>query len=93
MMKSDTLIIVSEDNHGDICWATSWDNALEWLLDNEDGCSWLDEGVEIYADDDSWQTVGEAFGDNWADEVRSMTMERFNEVFDGAFYAREERLV
>lgn len=93
MMNSNTLIIVSEDNHGDICWATSWDNALKWLLDDEDGCGWLDEGVEIYADDDSLRSIGEVFGDNWADKVRSMTMEQFNEVFDCTFYAREERLV
>ena len=94
MMKSDSLIIVSEDNHGDICWATSWDKAIEWLLDNEDGCGWLDDDVEIYVNG-SWQTIREHFGlgANWVDEVRSMTMERFNEVFDGVFYAREERLV
>lgn len=93
MMKSDTLIIVSEENHGDICWATSWDKAIEHLLNNEDGGAWVDETVEICADDSSWQPIDEVFGDNWADEVRAMTMDQFNTVFDGVFYAREERLV
>lgn len=84
-----TIFVFSEENHGEVCYASTFDKGVEWLIEK----SWIDADLGVYISRKGWSSLYELFGDLWADEVRSMSMERFNEFFDGCYHVKTRELV
>ena len=84
-----TIFVFSEENHGEICYASTFDKGVEWLMKE----NWIDENSEVYISKKGWTALHDIFGDLWADEIRFMSMERFKDFFDGCFYVKERELV
>jgi hypothetical protein len=84
-MKGDfkmKVVQVIEENHGDICIAATVQDAIDYLLRE----GWIDEHTDVWDGcDQCWVFVIGYFGDNWKDQISSMGLEEFNEVFEGGF--------
>lgn len=77
------IIVVTEENHGEILSAVDFENTIRGLTI----CQWLSESTEIYDfEEDAYRTVGEIYGENWKKIILSRGMEQFNEDFEGIFY-------
>ena len=77
------VIVVIEENHGEILSAVDFENTIRGL----NTCQWLDEYTEIYDfEEHKNKTVGEIYGENWKEVILSRGMEQFNEDFEGIFY-------
>lgn len=88
--KGDTIFVVIEENHGYIAFAHDYDSAVNFLLEEH----WIDEDIDVYCEEKGqFIPIKEVFGELWADEVRFMSRERFNDFFDDSFYIRVEKLV
>ena len=82
-----TVILIEEDNHGQIGVANNYYNAVKWLI----GEHWLDDTTEVWVDCDEddchWRTLSEQFGEGWADMMTDQwDINDFNSYFDGSFY-------
>ena len=87
------VILVSEDNHGQIAIAKDYGCAVRFLLDE----GWLDDGIYL-SDPESEngcdRPIAEILGDEWDFRVRTeFDMDEFNEIFDGIFYLTEEEVI
>lgn len=88
--KNDAIFIVSECNHGEITYAHDYDSAINFLLEEH----WIDEDTDVYCEENNqYDSVKEVLGELWADEIRFMSRERFNNLFDDVFYIKTEKLV
>lgn len=85
------VIIIDEDNHGDIGIALNYYHAVSWLI-NE---GWLQDSTEIWDDDKfDFQTLKEKFGEDWADTMTcEWDIDNFNEFFDGSFLLRSVEVI
>jgi len=93
-MSKQTIIIVADidyDEPIDICWASSLDHAIDRLIDR----GWITKDyVSGYSElTNSWPTLYDRYGDAWADKMRSLSLERFNQIFYRTLEAREVELV
>lgn len=77
-----TVIIIEEDNHGFIGVAETYADAIDFLKTE----SWLDEKIELYDDDDEYQTIKEDLGEDWFSKISEWSLEEFNEYFEGIFF-------
>ena len=76
------VILISEDNHGQIGVANNYYNAVKWLIDNH----WITAGDGVYINHE-WKTVVEVFGDNWADlMLNEWNIYIFNDYWEDCFY-------
>lgn len=83
------VIVVSEDNHGLIRIAKDYPSAIDYLIED----CWLDEATEVYDDAKSeWVRLDELYGKNWEEEIRHLSRESFEELFDGSFYLEDEKV-
>ena len=82
------VINIDEECHGHIGIATNIKTAIDLLIKK----SWLTWYSEVSPDGDGWKSMKDLFGDEWEKEVRSWTLDHFNDVFEGCFYLREENL-
>lgn len=88
--KNDTIFVVIEDNHGEIAYAHDYDSAINFLLEEH----WIDEDTDVYCEEKGqFIPIKEVFGEHWADEIRFMSRERFNDFFDDGFGINVEKLV
>lgn len=83
------VIVVSEDNHGFLCVAKDFQSAVDFLFKNQ----WIDDVTEVYNDAKSkWMYLDELYGENWEEEVRNLSRESFEELFDESFYFEDEEI-
>jgi hypothetical protein len=89
------IIIITEENHGDIGVATTMKAAFQFLI----GHDWLTFGFELYdKTTESWYTVRDVFMSKGLEETRenllAWALEHENdwEVWDGAFYFHEDAI-
>jgi hypothetical protein len=77
------IIFISEECHGTIGAASSFEKAKQFLLES----GWVDEGFDYYAPGaDSSIPIKDAFGENWQEEFMKME----EDDFDGQFYFYEK---
>lgn len=83
------VVTVAEENHGQIGIASTYENAVHFLVNTD----WLSELTEVYRDgfDDTCPIV-EDLGTEWLAELLGWSMEKFNEYFDGCFYLESEEV-
>lgn len=76
------VVQIYEEAHGDICIAATVQDAIYYLLN----AGWIDELTEVWdGRDQCWVSVIDYFGENWKDQISSMSLQEFNEVFEGGF--------
>ena len=76
------VIQVIEENHGDICLAATVQDAIDYLFN----MGWIDGHTDVWdGRDQCWVFVISYFGENWKDQISSMSLQEFNEVFEGGF--------
>lgn len=83
------VILVSEDNHGLLCVVKDFQSAIDFLIKE----CWIDEATEVYNDAKSeWVRLDELFGEEWEKEVRNLSRESFEELFDESIYLEDEEI-
>lgn len=83
------VILVSEDNHGLLCVVKDFQSAVDYLIKEY----WVDEATEVYNDAKSeWVRLDELFGEDWEKEVRNLSRESFEELFDESIYLEDEEI-
>lgn len=75
-----TVISISEECHGFIGLAKDFESAKDFLLRH----GWIDECLEIIGNG-GWRYIDEVLGKDWKTKVMNMTMEEFEETFEGSF--------
>ena len=87
------VILVNEDNHGQIAVAKDYESAINFLLRE----GWLDDGIYLTnLEGNNWcdYPIIEVLGDEWKFRVQTeFDMNKFNSVFDGIFYLDEVEIV
>lgn len=77
------VIVISEECHGYIGLATDYKAAIDFLVDKQ----WMEADIEIYDETvHYYRLLGEAFSDFHHYFKNEMTMEDFNNFWDGTFY-------
>lgn len=84
MERIETVIIISEENHGVIGVAIDLKSAIRWLIQTY----WIDAGTEFWVNGQE-QTVEQLFGEQWREKL----IEQNEEFFEGRFYFYEEDLI
>ena len=80
------VIIIEEDNHGQIGVASNYQNAIHFLV-NE---NWLNGLTKIYDSDfQDTKLLLDLLGEEWLTTILNWTLEQFNEFFDCYFYLNE----
>lgn len=74
------VISISEECHGFIGLAKDFESTKKFLLEH----GWIDECLEI-SKDNKWHYIDEVLGSDWRAKVMNMTMEEFEEIFEGSF--------
>ena len=77
------VILINEDNHGQIGVAYNYYKAVEWLINN----NWIDDYTEVWDDYKTYfGSLKEQLGEDWADEMLYWwDIDKFNEFWDGSF--------
>lgn len=85
------VLLINEDNHGVIGVAKDVDSVVSFLIKE----NWLHENTDICHDEGdgwTWDPIKEVCGKDWEHFLRSLTVEQFNEVWEGCFYLEEEKV-
>ena len=89
------IIVIHEENHGDIGVATTMKAAFQYLIKH----GWLTFGYDLYdKTTESWYTVRDIFMSKGLEETKenllawALENEDNWEVWDGAFYFHEDAL-
>ena len=76
-----TIILISEENHGTIGAATSYKEAIKWLIRSE----WLNSYDEFEFEDGKFESLESRFGVNWYAVAPTLP----DTFYDGLFYFHE----
>lgn len=85
------VLLIHEDNHGVIGIAKDVDSVVSFLIKE----SWLYEGTDICHDNGSgwvWEPIKEVYSKDWEHFLRFLTVEQFNEIWEGCFYLEEKEV-
>lgn len=74
------VIVIHEDNQGMIGIAKNYESAIDFLLQNQ----WLDSEFEIMDEEYNWVALKDL--DISIDDIKQMSIDKFNKIFDGCFY-------
>lgn len=86
-----TVVLIEEDNHGQIGVAKDYLSAIDFLIKE----GWLDESYEVWVDNEISLTftIVEHLGEDWQIIIRDeWDTENFNNFFDGSFYLTIENV-
>ena len=77
------VVLINEDNHGQIGVALNYYHAVTWLIGN----NWIDDYTEVWGDDrTNWCALKELLGEDWADDmVNNWDIDNFNEFWNYSF--------
>lgn len=81
------IIIITEENHGLIGVAETYTAAINYLIDD----SWITEKTELLDEYECTRTLEEM--NISLDDVRKMSISKFNEVFEGIFNLTVDNLI
>lgn len=83
------VLIVNQDMHGLIGIVRCEGNQVKWAVDYLIETKWITHLTDIWLDNSEnqgdWVTVAEAYGEDWANVIRSWTIDQFNEIWEGCF--------
>lgn len=83
------IFVVSEDLHGDLCYARTLSNAISYLIKTD----WITKDTIIWIDGIAC-SLEEKFGLlGWTEAVENMDFHTFNTLFDPEFQIRSEPLI
>lgn len=83
------VIVVSEEKHGVLCVAKDFQSAVDYLIKD----CWVTEETQVYNEVKyEWMCLDEFYGEDWEEEVRRLTREDFEELFDESFYLEDEEV-
>ena len=83
------VVVVDEENHGFLCIAKDFQSAVDFLISDD----WITEGSQVYDNANSkWTYLGKLYGENWEEEIRHLSRESFEELFDGCFYLKDKEI-
>ena len=80
------VILVNEDNHGFLCVAKDYQEAIKYLIQN----SWLTEDMPILVGA-HWVELSKE-NPNWREDVKNLSIKEFNEIFEESFYLSEQEV-
>jgi hypothetical protein len=84
------VIVIREDNHGIIGTARCEGEQAKWAVELLIKRQWLTGDTDIYheAEDDEacWDTVRQVYGEYWKDFMKNLSIDDFNEIWEGCFY-------
>lgn len=85
------VILINEDNHGQIGVALNYYNAVLWLIKKR----WIYGSMEVWSERlDDCVPLKEELGEDWADEmVERWTPDDFNSFWRGDFYLESDRVI
>ena len=81
------IIIITEENHGLIGVAETYTAAINYLIED----SWITEKTELLDEYECTRTLEEM--NISLDDVRKMSISKFNEVFEGIFNLTVDNLI
>lgn len=81
------IIIITEENHGLIGVAETYAAAINYLIED----SWITEKTELLDEYECTRTLEEM--NISLDDVRKMSISKFNEVFEGIFNLTVDNLI
>ena len=84
------VIVVCEENHGIIGVARIEGEQARWAVELLIEKDWLTDYTDIYHGTEDgeacWDTVKQVYGEHWEDFMKNLTINEFNEVWEGCFY-------
>ena len=84
------VIIVCEENHGIIGVARIEGEQAKWAVELLIEKDWLTDSTDIYHEtednDACWDTVKQVYGEHWEDFMKNLTINEFNEIWEGCFW-------
>ena len=81
------IIIITEENHGLIGVAETYNAAINYLIED----SWITEKTELLDEYECTRTLEEM--NISLDDVRKMSISKFNEIFEGIFNLTVDNLI
>ena len=81
------IILITEENHGLIGVAETRTAAINYLIKD----SWITEKTELLDEYECTRTLEEM--NISLDDVREMSISKFNEIFEGIFYLGVDNLI
>ena len=81
------IILITEENHGLIGVAETRAAAINYLIED----SWITEKTELLDAYECTRTLEEM--NISLDDVREMSISKFNEIFEGIFYLGVDNLI
>ena len=81
------IILITEENHGLIGVAETRAAAINYLIED----SWITEKTELFDEYECTRTLEEM--NISLDDVREMSISKFNEIFEGIFYLGVDNLI
>lgn len=84
------VLLINEDNHGVIGVARCEGEQAKWAVELLIEKEWLTGNTDIYHkienNDYDWDTVKQVYGEHWEDFMKNLTINEFNELWEGCFY-------
>ena len=81
------IIIITEENHGLIGVAETYTAAINYLIED----SWITEKTELLDEYECTRTLEEM--NISLDDIRKMSISKFNEIFEGIFNLTVDNLI
>lgn len=83
----ESVIVINEECHGFIGVARDVPSVINFLCQID----WLNEYTEIHLVD-KWSSVQSAYGENWREYFKGLTLDELQNIFDGCFSFHEEKV-
>ena len=84
------VLLVHEDNHGVAGVARCEGEQAKWAVELLIETDWLTGNTDIYHETEDgeacWDTVKQVYGECWKDFMKNLTINEFNEIWEGCFY-------
>ena len=85
----ESIIVISEDNHGIIGFAKDLFSAVSYLIIND----WITEDTTFFYEEWGEEfTLNDYFGNDWKAEILKMSLKDFNKFFDDRFLLTEAKV-
>ncbi len=85
------VIVISEENHGNIGIAADYYSAIHFLIQHY----WITDREEVWDSNSStWVPAIDIFGEKWMENLFNWGIEKFNEFFgEGSIRLKEEEVI
>ena len=97
----NSIYILSEDNHGPICYGATKADCVRYAIENH----WIEgddevnlcglvefAGHRVHFSNKQWGRLDEYFGENWFEVLFDATEAQFNDLFEDQFILWEQEI-